>query len=88
MAKNLPVIPTVYGATFDEFNTGAFTGWPSATDPYESGSRNTPTNDLDRSAPHAGLLAAGNSATPGSCSRSLRGRGGGPSADHPHGRTR
>ncbi|MGO9957968.1 MAG: ABC transporter substrate-binding protein [Solirubrobacteraceae bacterium] len=46
VATNLPVIPTVYGVVFDEYNTGKFTGWPSATNPYESGSPNTPTNEV------------------------------------------
>jgi peptide/nickel transport system substrate-binding protein len=46
VAKNLPIIPTVYGVAFDEFNTGHFTGWPSASDPYESGSPNAPTNEV------------------------------------------
>jgi peptide/nickel transport system substrate-binding protein len=46
VANNLPVIPTVYGASFDEYNTAAFTGWPSASNPYESGSPNTPTNEV------------------------------------------
>jgi peptide/nickel transport system substrate-binding protein len=46
VATNLPVIPTVYGASFDEYNTGAFTGWPDAQNAYESGSPNTPTNEV------------------------------------------
>jgi peptide/nickel transport system substrate-binding protein len=46
VAKNLPVIPTVYGASFDEYSTAHFTGWPSATNAYESGSPNTPTNEV------------------------------------------
>jgi len=46
VAKNLPVIPTVYGASFDEYSTAHFTGWPSASDQYESGSPNTPTNEV------------------------------------------
>ena len=44
--KNLPVIPTVYGASFDEYSTAHFTGWPSASAQYESGSPNTPTNEV------------------------------------------
>ncbi|HYA45597.1 MAG TPA: ABC transporter substrate-binding protein, partial [Acidimicrobiales bacterium] len=44
MEQDVPVIPVVYGAAFDEYNSGAFTGWPSAANPYESGSPNTPTN--------------------------------------------
>jgi peptide/nickel transport system substrate-binding protein len=46
VASNLPVIPTVYGVVFDEYNTGHFTGWPTASNPYESGSPNTPTNEV------------------------------------------
>jgi peptide/nickel transport system substrate-binding protein len=46
VATNLPIIPTVYGVVFDEYNTSKFTGWPSAADPYESGSPNTPTNEV------------------------------------------
>jgi peptide/nickel transport system substrate-binding protein len=46
VAQNLPIIPTVYGVVFDEYNTGKFTGWPSASNPYESGSPNTPTNEV------------------------------------------
>jgi peptide/nickel transport system substrate-binding protein len=46
VATNLPVIPTVYGVVFDEYNTGKFTGWPSAANPYESGSPNAPTNEV------------------------------------------
>jgi peptide/nickel transport system substrate-binding protein len=46
VATNVPIIPTVYGAAFDEYNTLHFTGWPSAADPYESGSPNAPTNEV------------------------------------------
>ncbi len=46
VASNLPIIPTVYGVVFDEYNTSKFTGWPTAADPYESGSPNTPTNEV------------------------------------------
>ena len=46
VAKNLPVIPTVYGASFDEYNTAAFTGWPSASNPYEVGQPQQPTNEV------------------------------------------
>jgi peptide/nickel transport system substrate-binding protein len=46
VANNLPIIPTVYGAAFDEYNTTRFSGWPSASNPYESGSPNTPTNEV------------------------------------------
>ena len=46
VATNLPVIPTVYGVVFDEYNTSKFTGWPSASNSYESGSPNTPTNEV------------------------------------------
>jgi peptide/nickel transport system substrate-binding protein len=46
VAGNLPIIPTVYGVVFDEYNTGKFTGWPTQDNPYESGSPNTPTNEV------------------------------------------
>jgi peptide/nickel transport system substrate-binding protein len=46
VAQNLPIIPTVYGVVFDEYNTSKFTGWPTASNPYESGSPNTPTNEV------------------------------------------
>jgi peptide/nickel transport system substrate-binding protein len=46
VATQLPIIPTVYGAAFDEYNTGSFSGWPTATNDYESGSPNAPTNEV------------------------------------------
>jgi peptide/nickel transport system substrate-binding protein len=46
VANNLPIIPTVYGVVFDEYNTGKFTGWPTQGNPYESGSPNAPTNEV------------------------------------------
>ena len=46
VATNVPIIPTVYGAAFDEYNTSHFDGWPSAANPYESGSPNAPTNEV------------------------------------------
>ena len=46
VATQLPVIPTVYGAAFDEYNTSHFTGWPSASNPYESGTPNALTNEV------------------------------------------
>ena len=46
VAKNLPVIPTVYGASFDEYNSAAFTGWPSPSNPYEEGQPQQPNNEV------------------------------------------
>jgi peptide/nickel transport system substrate-binding protein len=46
VATNLPIIPTVYGVVFDEYNTSKFDGWPSESNPYQSGSPNTPTNEV------------------------------------------
>ncbi len=46
VATQLPIIPTVYGAAFDEYNTSQFTGWPSASNPYEAGSPTAPTNEV------------------------------------------
>ena len=37
VAQNLPIIPTVYGVVFDEYNTSKFTGWPSAEQPVRVG---------------------------------------------------
>ena len=46
VASNLPIIPTVYGVVFDEYNTSKIDGWPSQANAYESGSPNTPTNEV------------------------------------------
>ena len=46
VATNLPIIPTVYGVVFDEYNTSKFDGWPSEANQYQSGSPNTPTNEV------------------------------------------
>jgi peptide/nickel transport system substrate-binding protein len=46
VATNLPVIPTVYGAAFDEYNSSHFSGWPSATNPYEIGQPGSPQNEI------------------------------------------
>jgi peptide/nickel transport system substrate-binding protein len=37
VATNLPVIPTVNSAAWFEFNSQHFTGWPSESNPYDSG---------------------------------------------------
>jgi len=46
VAADLPVIPTVYGAAFDEYNSSSFTGWPSATNSYEIGQPGSPQNEV------------------------------------------
>lgn len=46
VADQLPVIPTVYGAAFMEYNDASIVGWPSPKNPYESGSPNAPTNEV------------------------------------------
>ncbi|WP_298208587.1 ABC transporter substrate-binding protein [Ferrimicrobium sp.] len=46
VATNLPVIPTVYGAAFDEYNDTNFVGWPTPSNPYESGQPDNPTNEV------------------------------------------
>ncbi len=46
VATNLPVIPTVYGAAFDEYNSTNYTGWPSAKNPYEIGQPGSPQNEI------------------------------------------
>lgn len=34
MVEQLPTIPLVFGATWNEYSTAKFTGWPSASNPY------------------------------------------------------
>jgi peptide/nickel transport system substrate-binding protein len=34
MVEQMPAIPLVYGATWYEYNTSRFTGWPDASNPY------------------------------------------------------
>ncbi len=46
VATNLPVIPTVYGAAFDEYNSTHYTGWPTAKNPYEIGQPGSPQNEV------------------------------------------
>jgi peptide/nickel transport system substrate-binding protein len=46
VAKQLPVIPTVYGVSWGEYNTGAFTGWPTPSNEYETAQPATPTNEV------------------------------------------
>ena len=46
VATNLPVIPTVYGAAFDEYNASNYTGWPSASNQYEIGQPGSPQNEI------------------------------------------
>jgi peptide/nickel transport system substrate-binding protein len=46
VAQDLPVIPTVYGAAFDEYNSSSFSGWPSAKNPYEIGQPGSPENEI------------------------------------------
>lgn len=48
VATNLPIIPTVYGATWGQYNTGAFTGWPTAkgSGQYETAQPSAPTNEV------------------------------------------
>jgi len=36
MVEQLPTIPLVFGATWNEYSTADFTGWPSASNPYAS----------------------------------------------------
>jgi peptide/nickel transport system substrate-binding protein len=37
VADNLPVIPTVFSAQWFEANSAHFTGWPTQTNPYQTG---------------------------------------------------
>jgi peptide/nickel transport system substrate-binding protein len=46
VAKDLPIIPTVYGAAFDEYNSSGFSGWPTPSNPYESGQPGSPQNEI------------------------------------------
>lgn len=46
VATNLPVIPTVYGVSWGEYNTGTFTGWPTPSNQYESAQPSAPTNEV------------------------------------------
>jgi peptide/nickel transport system substrate-binding protein len=46
VATDLPIIPTDYGVSWDEYNTSQFSGWPTPTNAYESGSPNAPTNEV------------------------------------------
>ena len=48
VATNLPIIPTVYGATWGQYNTGAFTGWPASkgAGQYETAQPSAPTNEV------------------------------------------
>lgn len=45
-ANNLPVIPTVYGVSWGEYNTGTFTGWPTPSNDYETAQPAQPTNEV------------------------------------------
>ena len=51
VAKNLPVIPTVNSAQWFEANSAHFTGWPTQSNPYQtgqpSGSNNGPGTGAD-----------------------------------------
>jgi peptide/nickel transport system substrate-binding protein len=46
VAKNLPVIPLVFGAAWSQVNASQTTGWPTAQNPYESAQPATPTNEV------------------------------------------
>ena len=46
VAANLPVIPTVYGVAWGEYNTGTFSGWPTPSNEYESAQPSAPTNEV------------------------------------------
>jgi peptide/nickel transport system substrate-binding protein len=41
-STELPTIPLVYGAGWDEYNTKDFTGWPTADNPYNAPLPNSP----------------------------------------------
>jgi len=46
VADNLPIIPTVYGVAWGEYNTGDFSGWPTPSNLYESAQPAAPTNEV------------------------------------------
>jgi peptide/nickel transport system substrate-binding protein len=46
MATQLPVIPTIVDAGFDEYSDAAFTGWPSASDPYTNSIPGATSNEV------------------------------------------
>ncbi len=46
VATQLPIIPTVQEVAFDEYNDRQFTGWPSASNPYEEGNPSNITNEV------------------------------------------
>jgi peptide/nickel transport system substrate-binding protein len=46
VATELPLIPMVGRVAYDEYNTADFVGWPSASDPYASGSPTAVANEL------------------------------------------
>jgi peptide/nickel transport system substrate-binding protein len=47
VAANLPVIPTTTSADWFEYNSQHYTGWPSKSDPYESGQPSGQNNGGD-----------------------------------------
>jgi peptide/nickel transport system substrate-binding protein len=46
VASNLPVIPTVYGVSWGEYNTGTFNGWPTPSNEYETAQPAAPFNEV------------------------------------------
>ena len=42
VAQQAPVIPLLYGAAWDEYSTKKFTGWPTAADPFQDPTPNSP----------------------------------------------
>jgi peptide/nickel transport system substrate-binding protein len=46
MATQLPVIPTIVDAGFDEYSDANFTGWPSASNPYANSVPNAISNEV------------------------------------------
>ena len=46
VAQNLPIIPTVYGVSWGEYNSGTFSGWPTPSNEYETAQPSAPTNEV------------------------------------------
>ena len=44
VAANLPVIPTTTASDWFEYNSQHYTGWPTQSNPYESGQPSGPNN--------------------------------------------
>jgi peptide/nickel transport system substrate-binding protein len=46
VAENLPVIPTTTASEWFEYNSQHYVGWPTQSDPYETGQPSGMNNSL------------------------------------------